>query len=265
MFIDLHAHIYPDNLAQKVTAHLKSHYGININYQGTVTEYLNICRQGNIDAAVVFTAATKPEQVTSANRWAIINNNKNNFISFGTLHPDYDDIDGEIKRLKTAGIKGIKLHPDFQNFYLDDEKALEMYEKLAKDFIVLFHVGDDETPEKTNYTSPERLAHVLEAVPSLKVIAAHMGGYQMWDRSIECLVGKNLYFDTSSSYYFLPAEKYRFMIKEHGCHKILLGSDYPFNDPIREANCIKNLGLNDNEYSAIIGDNAKKLLAAYGL
>ncbi|MEG6614996.1 amidohydrolase family protein [Peptococcaceae bacterium 1198_IL3148] len=265
MLIDVHAHIYPENLAQKVTANLNGHYGVPIAHQGTVAEYLNICRQGNVDAAIVFTVATKPEQVSPANRWAIINNNKNNLISFGTLHPDYQDLDGEINRLKSAGIKGIKLHPDFQKFYLDDKKAILMYEKLAKDFIILFHVGDDQVPEKTNYTSPARLANVLDAIPSLKVIAAHMGGYQMWDQAIEYLVGKNLYFDTSSSYYFLQAEKFRFIIKEHGWDKILLGSDYPFSDPIREVTGIKKLALSDNEYRAIIGDNARKLLADLGL
>ncbi|MBM7854849.1 putative TIM-barrel fold metal-dependent hydrolase [Desulfohalotomaculum tongense] len=264
MLIDMHVHFFPDNVAPKVTQQLARHYGMPVPYRGTVTEYQTLRRRANVDAAVFFTAATKPEQVPPANLWAI-QNSKDGLIGFGTLHPDYENIDDEINRLKKAGIKGIKFHPDFQQFFLDEEKALIMYEKLARDFILIFHIGDDQNSSKINYTSPERLAHVLETIPNLKVIAAHMGGYQMWDRALQCLVGKKLYFDTSSCYEFLPSDKFRYMIKEHGYHKILLGSDYPYNDPGRECSCIAKLGLKDNEYTAVIGENAKRLMAELGI
>jgi predicted TIM-barrel fold metal-dependent hydrolase len=265
MLIDIHAHVYPDNVANKVTAHLKEHYGISIKHQGTLQEYRKLCKKIGVNYAVVFTAATKPEQVEPANRWAMLNHRQGNLISFGTMHPHYTNIDGEIKRLRDAGIIGIKLHPDFQQFYLDDALALTMYEKLAKHFIILFHVGDDQVPDKTNYATPERMARVLELVPGLRAIAAHMGGYQMWDRAMECLVGKNIFFDTSSSYYFLAPEKMRLMVDSHGYQRVLLGSDYPFNDPYTEATCIKKLLLPEKQFNAIIGGNARKLLGSCGL
>lgn len=265
MLIDIHAHVYPPNIASKVTTYLKTHYGIPINYQGTLTEYRSLCKNTGVNHAVIFTAATKPEQVEPANSWAILNHQQGNFISFGTMHPDYDNIDSEIKRLRAAGIVGIKLHPDFQQFYLDDELALKMYEKLAKHFIIIFHIGDDEAPGKTNYATPKMMAQVLESVPSLRAIAAHMGGYQMWDQSRKYLVGKDIYFDTSSSYPFLDPAEMRLMIESHGYHRVLLGSDYPFTDPYTEATNLKKLLLPDKMFNAIIGDNTRGLLANCGL
>ncbi|MTI80995.1 MAG: amidohydrolase [Firmicutes bacterium] len=264
MIIDTHVHFFPPNVATKVTEQLSNHYGLPVPHQGTLKEYELIRRRHDVETAIFFTAATKPDQVKPANFWAIQNTN-NNYIGFGTLHPDYEYIDSEITKLKNAGIKGVKFHPDFQQFYLDDEKALSIYEKLADDFIVIFHVGDDQDSEKTNYTSPERLARVIELIPNLKVIAAHMGGYQMWDRAFNCLVGKDLYFDTSSSYEFLPPEKFRYMIKEHGYKNILLGSDYPYCDPGKEYSSLTKLGLRENELTAITRENAKKMLSQLGL
>lgn len=264
MLIDMHAHFYPEKVAKKVKANLTDFYGIPTRYEGTKAEYQTICQQHSVEAAVFFTAATVPDQVPPANNWAIMNN-KNKFIGFGTLHPDYKEIDQEITKLKAAGIKGVKFHPDLQQFYLDDDKALTMYEKLAKDFIFIFHIGDDEAEGKINYTSPKRLARAMDLIPGMKVIAAHMGGYQMWDEAMEYLVGKDIYFDTSSTFDFLPAVKFRNIIKEHGYHRILLGSDYPFSSPGREAACLVKLDLTDREYTAIIRDNAKKLLADLGV
>lgn len=265
MLIDIHAHVYPDNLASKVTDHLKDHYGVPIKGQGTLQEYSTLCKNAGVTHGIVFTAATKPEQVEPANRWAILNHRRGNLIAFGTMHPLYTNIDEEMKRLRDAGIIGIKLHPDFQQFYLDDEQALAMYEKLAKHFIILFHVGDDQVPNKINYATPERMANALELVPGLQAIAAHMGGYQMWDRAMESLVGKDVFFDTSSTLPFLGSEKMRLMIEQHGYHRVLLGSDYPVNDPYSEVSGLKKLSLPEKQFNAIIGDNARRLLAHYGL
>ncbi|MBO8137555.1 MAG: amidohydrolase family protein [Desulfotomaculum sp.] len=264
MIIDMHVHFFPENVAPKATKQLAEHYGMPVPYRGTKKEYQAIAQRAGVEAAVFFTAATRPDQVQPANFWAV-QNNRDKFIGFGTLHPDFENIDDEISRLKRAGIKGIKFHPDFQQFFLDDEKAMSIYEKLAGDFLLIFHIGDDQNENKVNYTSPERLSRVLEAIPGLKVVAAHMGGYQMWDQALELLVGKEVYFDTSSSYEFLPADKFRRMIREHGYHRVLLGSDYPYSDPGKESLCLAQLGLNDKEYNAITRENAKKLLGHLGI
>lgn len=264
MLIDTHTHLYPEKISTKVVELLREHYGLPVPHKGTINEYQQIKKQHNVKAAIFFTAATCPSQVPNANKWAKLNTQKG-MIGFGTLHPDDENSDVQIKWLKEAGIKGIKFHPDFQQFFIDDEKALNLYEKLAKDFIVIFHVGDDNAPHKVHYSSPQRLNKVLDLVPGLKIIAAHMGGYQMWQDSLKYLCGKNLYFDTSSCAGILNDDIFRLLIKEHGYHKVLLGSDYPFSEPHTECLKLAKMGLNSYEYEAIIGKNAELLLSKLGI
>ncbi|MEG6511131.1 amidohydrolase family protein [Desulforamulus ruminis] len=258
MFIDMHAHFFPESIAFKVTHQLADYYEVDVPYQGTLEEYQNLIQRQGVDAAVFFTVATVPAQVKIANDWAI-RNTKGPLIGFGTLHPDYQDIDGEIQKLKRAGIKGIKFHPNFQQFYMDDPKALSMYERIVSDFIVLFHVGD--TPFRKDFSSPTRMSRILDLFPGMQVVAAHMGGWQMWDQALEHLVGREVYFDTSSSAGFLAPEKFKQMIREHGYRRILLGSDYPISDPLKESQYLDGLNLKDHEYRGILGENARKLLS----
>ncbi len=262
--IDFHAHFFPERIAAKVVERLADHYGIPVNYRGIKGEYLALARRAGLQAAVFCTAATRPEQVKSANEWALANRGKG-LVPFGTLHPDMDDIDGELKMLRAAGVRGIKLHPDFQSFHLDEDRALALYERLIPDFVLLLHVGDEEIPGRINYATPEQLSRVLDLLPELKVIAAHMGGYQMWDRAMNCLVGRGVYFDTSSCLEFLPDEQFLTMVREHGVEKVLMGSDYPFRDPGWEVARLAGLGLSREELEAIIGNNARRLLAQLGL
>ncbi|MBO8128375.1 MAG: amidohydrolase family protein [Peptococcaceae bacterium] len=264
MFIDTHVHIFSHKIAAKAVEHLAEHYQIPVRYKGTREEYHTLARQAGVKTALFFTVATKPDQVRAANDWAITQSG-NELIGLGTLHPDYEPIDDEIARLKEAGVRGVKFHPDFQQFFLDEERALAIYERLAKDFFIIFHMGDDNRPGKTHHATPERLANVLDIFPHLTVIAAHMGGYCMWDRAAANLVGENVYFDTSSCFGFLPDEDFRTLIREHGAHRVLMASDYPYSSPGEEIEGLKKLGLNDEELEAITGLNAAQLLSKMGL
>ncbi|MEW6182282.1 MAG: amidohydrolase family protein [Bacillota bacterium] len=264
--VDFHVHFFPESIADKVVGFLAAHYGIPVNYRGVKDEYLELGRKAGVQTAVFSTAATRPDQVKAANDWALENRDRF-FVPFGTLHPhgEVAEIDAELARLRAAGIKGVKLHPDFQYFNLDEDRALFLYERLAGDFVLLLHVGDDETPDKFNYATPEKLARVLDLFPGLTVIAAHMGGYRMWDRAMNALVGRKVFLDTSSSLDFLPDEKFVLMAREHGTHRIVMGSDYPFRDPGWEVGRLKGLGLKNDELEAVVFRNALRLLAATGM
>ncbi|MDI6907494.1 MAG: amidohydrolase family protein [Thermoanaerobacterales bacterium] len=262
--VDFHVHFYPEKIAPRVVDGLKAHYGIPVNHRATREEYLDLAAAAGLAGAVFFTAATRPDQVRAANDWALANAGPG-LVGFGTLHPYDEGTEAEIARLRAAGIKGVKFHPDFQRFYLDEDRALALYERLARDFLVVLHVGDDETPAKTNYTSPERLARVLDILPGLRVVAAHMGGYQMWERSLACLAGRPVWFDTSSTLDFIDDDFFRRLIDVHGPHRILLGSDYPFREPGWEIARLRRLSLPAETFEAVIGGNARRLLADLGL
>lgn len=132
--IDIHAHAFPDALAEKAVQQIGNHYSLKMNGKGTLSDLLESAERSKIDYIVFHATATKPAQVPSINNW-IIENTGGRLIGFGTLRPDYEDSEAEFERILTAGIKGIKLHPDFQRFYpiVYHETELNDFYKLGLD------------------------------------------------------------------------------------------------------------------------------------
>jgi hypothetical protein len=108
---------------------------------------------------------------------------------------------------------------------------------------------------------PDRLACVLAEVPGLTVIAAHMGAYAMWDEVERHLVGKSLYFDTAYTLADLGPQRLPALIRAHGVDNVLFGTDSPWTDQSAEVANLRTLGFTDEELSAILGGNARRLLS----
>ncbi len=251
--IDIHAHIFPEKIAKKATRSTGYYYGIPMYGNGTVSD---LCENGSkigVYRYVVHSTATRAEQVQSVNDFiASVQRSNDSFIGFGTLHPEFDDIEGEVERILSLGLKGIKLHPDFQRFNIDDRRAMSIYEAIEGRLPLLIHMGD----ERRTFSHPKRLAHVLDIFPNLIVIAAHMGGYRMWDESMEYLVGRDVYFDTSSTLMFLDSDRVVEMIRTHGPERIFFGVDYPMWSHEEELKRLCSLGLSDGELELILCKNA---------
>jgi len=255
--IDSHVHIYPQKIAEKATAAIGSYYNIQMFGKGTVEDLIKNGNKINVNKYIVHSTATKVEQVESINNFiAEVQSRYDKFIGFGTLHPGLENVEYEVNRIISLGLKGIKLHPDFQNFNIDDECMMPIYKALEGKLPVLIHMGDTE---KTS-SSPVRLANIIKKFPNLTIIAAHLGGYQMWDDSLKYLVGKNIYFDTSSSLAILDAKKATEIIRKHGVEKVLFGTDYPMWSHEEELERFYKLDLTDEERELILWKNASSLL-----
>lgn len=256
--IDFHAHIYPEKIAQKASQTIGEFYDIPMRYSGSPEELITSGNKINVEKYIVHSTATKPQQVESINNFIIGECEKySQFIGFGTIHPDYENFEKELEKIKNAGLKGIKLHPDFQLFQIDTEKMDPIYKKMAElKLPVLVHAGD----YRYDYSGPKRIARVLEKHPNLVLIAAHFGGYSEWEESVKHLVGKNVYFDTSSTLWKLPLEEANKILKEHGIEKFLFGVDFPMWDHFEELERFNKLDLDEKSKQAILYDNAKKLL-----
>lgn len=253
MFIDIHTHAYHPKIADKVLAQLDNHYGIHPVGTGQLDDLLDRAKRAGLDRVVVHNAATAPAQVVPANNWAIrIHRENPGVIAFGTLHPGYPDFERELERLWRAGIKGIKFHPDFQGFRLDDRKLWPLFEAMSGRFTVMLHVGDKLPPEQNN-SSPDKVALILREFPGLTVIAAHMGGLYHWQYVIEHLVGKNVYIDTSSALPFMDDDTLHRIFFGHPRERILFGSDYPLFDPGQEIVALRRrLSLRDAELEQLL-------------
>ncbi len=180
------------------------------------------------------------------------------FTGFGTLHPDSDDIEGDVNHLIACGLKGVKLHPDFQQFALNDEKAFKLAEVVdEKNLPMLIHCGDF----RYNYSNPKQLKDLIDNFPNLSIIGAHFAGWSMWEEATEVLAGTpNLMVDISSSLYGLTPKTAKELIHAYGVDNVLFGTDYPMWDSVSELKYFKNIGLTPEEEHKILFENAAKFL-----
>lgn len=255
--IDMHAHIFPDKIAGRAVETIGKYYNIPMSGPGTVDGLLESGRKIGVGRYVVHSSATHVEQVKTINDYVLeVQSSHTELIGFGTLHPGLEDVDQEVERIISMGLKGIKLHPEFQEFNIDDDDMLPVYKAIEGKLPVLIHMGD----ENKDSSSPFRLARILDKFPELVVIAAHFGGYSMWKESSAFLIGKNLYMDTSSSLAFLNPVEAVEMIRKHGIHKMFFGSDYPMWDHQEELGRFLKLDLTEKERRAILYENAQRFL-----
>lgn len=257
-YFDIHAHVFPQAIAEKAVLYLEDYYHFKWEGNGLAEDLLRHMDLAGVQRTVIFSSATKPEQVEAVNNFiaGLCRMYPERFTGFGTLHREYAGYRDELRRMDELGLKGVKFHPDFQNFDIDDPAMMKLYEAIGPDRVMLFHTGD-KTSEKS---APERLAKVLDTFPELRIIAAHFGGYSMWERAIKSLVGRNVWLDTSSAIPFLGSEAAARIVKMHGADRILWGSDYPAVQPGSAAAHLRSLGLADAELEKIFYRNAETLL-----
>lgn len=256
--IDFHAHVFPADIAAKAVANLEEYYGCRWHGTGELDDLRRGADEAGISATVIFSCATKPEQVININNFIskLVDADPTRLIGFGTLHPDFGDFHSELRRISELGLRGLKFHPDFQNFAIDDPRMMRIYEAVGNDLVMLFHVGD----EHSDLSSPKRLATVLDAFPGARIVAAHLGGYMRWDEAEKYLIGRDLWLDSSSSLHRLPAETARRLIISHGVERVLFASDYPAARPAEAIEQLRSLKLPEDAMERICHLNAEKLL-----
>ncbi len=254
---DIHTHIFPDKVAAKGVANIGGYYGIPMQCDGKAST-LDGIRLPEMKCCIS-SAALKEEIVTKNNDFLLEEAGKYPaFIPFSSFYPFMSPSEAakELERVKSLGSKGIKMHPDFQKYNIDEPNAVEIYRICAElELPVLFHVGD----RNTDYSTPVRVLNVAEKVPSLKIIAAHMCGYSVWDDAEKYLIGTNVYTETSDALLDLEPERVLGMIRRHGVDKVMFGSDFPLSSPRDAFEKLDAIGLTAEEKLKIYQTNAEKL------
>lgn len=254
---DFHAHIYPEKIAAQAAENVGKFYNITMNCDGTANSLLNIGAQCGINRFVVHSVATVPKHVPVINRFIAQEANENEeFIGFGTIHPDMEDPDAVIQEILNSGLKGIKIHPETQGFNVDDPKLYELCDRFRGKLPLLIHCGD----YRYDNSHPYRLVHLLHNFPDLTVIAAHFGGWSIPDLAVEYLEKENCYLDCSSTMCMTGPKRMKELIRIYGSHRILFGSDYPMWNPKFELNRFMAMQLTDAENQKILQDNARQIL-----
>lgn len=261
MYIDFHTHAFADAIAQKAIARLEAVSGFKAQTDGTVAGLKKILKEDNIDKAVYLPIATKPSQQE------VINNlsaemNSDSFICFGSIHPDSPDAESELERIKSLGLKGIKFHPDYQNFFIEDPKMLHIYKKCEElGLIVVFHAGFDPLSPDLIHCLPEPSAEVAKKFSKLKIVLAHLGGMYRFDDVYKYVAGlENVWLDTAFLATRISDEQLAEIIRKHGAERVLLASDIPWQRPIEAIKQIEGLDISKQEKEMIFHISAERLL-----
>lgn len=256
--IDAHCHIYPDKIAQRAADSTGHFYDLTPFSDGKISTLLEIGEKFGIDHFVVQSVATSASQVSSINKFIAnaVSQSEGKFTGLGTLHPDSENLEADVEEIIGLGLKGVKLHPDIQQFKIDDPRMMRIYELCEGRLPILLHTGDS----RFDYSNPNRVKPVLDYYKNLTVIGAHLGGWSVWDEAVKTLSAyENFYVDCSSSLYTLSAEKAKELIMAYGTKKVLFGTDYPMWDFQKELESFMQLDLTEEEREDIFYNNAAKL------
>lgn len=280
MIIDFHTHTFPAKISVSVMEKLgeasKSHYFTD----GSVEQLLPSMQEAGIRYCInlpVMTGARQVEKINSSmiDRYEALLSQ--GIITFGGMHPDYENYRDELRRLKAAGIKGIKLHPAYQNCDIDDPRMLRIIDAASElDLVVLTHAGLDIGILEKNYADVEGILHVIQEMQPPKFVLAHMGGWDGWEEVERDLAGAPVWFDTAfsvgpitpraqcstppCSLHNLHEADFVRLVRKHGTDKVLFATDSPWASQKEYVEWFKNCGLTEVEQAKIFYQNAAKLL-----
>lgn len=266
MLIDFHTHVFPHAIAKRaldgIVERTKNIYGIDQDksFDGTVEGLKTLMRNTGVDISVILPIATKITQYETINNYAE-EITCDNIISFASLHPYQKNVNETLDNIKARGFKGIKLHPDYQGVYIDDDANISLI-KRASDMglYVVLHSGEDLGMPSPFRCTIDRLKKVLDRVDESMIILAHMGGFNLWDDVEAMIINSKAYFDTSVVSRYMKIEQYRRIIEKHGADKILFGSDAPWEHPASSLDFLHSAKLSANELELITHRNAERIL-----
>lgn len=267
MIIDFHTHIFPDKIAERTVEVLKDNVEKIQGFRhpaytkATVEDLKRSMKENNIDYSVVLPIATAPKQTESINRFAAEINAKDNIFSFGSLHPVQENFEEILEGIKAAGLLGIKLHPEYQQFYIDSPEVIRILKKCEElGLYTVLHTGKDIGILPPVHCSPDRLVRVLDHVNGDKIIAGHLGGWLEWDDVEKYLVGTPIKLDTAFITDYISTEQLLRIIKNHGSEKILFATDSPWENQGTDAKYFMELELDKCDLDNILYKNAQKIL-----
>ncbi len=281
MIVDFHTHIFPERIAARAVSGMQQHSHTALFTGATGAELTASMRRAGIDLSVVLPVATAPQQVVKVNDASLRINEQTaqtGLLSFGCMHPDFEDPEAELRRIADAGIRGIKLHPVYQHTDLDDPRNLRILACATElGLVVIVHAGYDVGIPGEAQATPEKIRRAIDAVGPVTLILAHMGGWRCWEEAADLLAPCGVYVDTAFSlgpmhpipdgYYADPASLARLdpegfvrQVRAFGADHVLFGTDSPWEDQAAEAEALRTLPLSDAEKHDILGADACRLL-----
>ncbi len=257
--IDFHTHAFPDELSERVIKMLEDEGGIKAFHNGKISSLLSSMDSCAIEKSIICNIATKPSQFDSILKWSK-EINSDRIIPFPSIHPFDPEAIEKIHIIKKEGFKGIKFHPYYQNFTIDDRKLFPVYKKICdENLILVMHTGFDFAFPRTRIADPEKIMNIFNKFPDLKLVTTHLGAWEDWEEVCKHILGKPVYMEISFSLEFLN-DTVRKIFFNHPPEYILFGTDSPWTEQKNTLSLFKALNLGKEKERLILRENAVRLL-----
>lgn len=301
--IDVHTHLFPEDVIEdymeNYTKHSKLKFACKPTLQSLFKEYegINVLKHVILpewESTVEFRsenlqlAATSDRYYSKCyfytyNEWlGKIQKENDKIISFGGVHPDDVGCVGEFEAMiQDYRLKGMKLVPCMQHFFLNDRRLFPVYERAeASGIPILVHTGGDPIPGSELYGHPRDVSEIASSFPNLIIIMAHMG-VPFFEETTEVMKKhENVFTDVAFTVAYddvidfsnklgieissLSKEVWQqtvsTLIKDFGYERVLFGSDFPFIKPSLALKEFLELDLSDEGKEMILWRNAAEIL-----
>ncbi len=275
MIIDAHTHIYPEKIAARAVAKLETNSGVKAKTNGMRSGLLESMKEAGIDYSLLLPVATSVKQVDTIVEEAAQTNadaKKTGLFSFGGIHPDTENYKEVLRRAKSLGLKGIKLHPDYQGTFFNDIRYKRIVAEATElGLYLMIHAGVDIGLPEPVHCAPEHVVEVVKETQSDHLILAHMGGWRLWDEVRSRLLELPVYFDTSFSEDYLEEdgvqgmltqEAFVALVRAMGTERVFFGTDSPWSGQKRAVDWILQTSLTEKEKEQIFHENFERLIGS---
>ncbi|MDD3117603.1 MAG: amidohydrolase family protein [Victivallales bacterium] len=256
---DFHVHCYPEKVAERAIGAVGP-LGLHPSFDGTMAGLKRSMTEAGITASLNLPLANTPKNIRGINAWAAANNAAPVY-SLGSIHPADPHPDRTLSWIRSLGLKGIKLHPEYQRFRIDDPRLHPIWEGcIANGLFVLTHAGNDIAFDPPANSNPAMLAELHRRYPALTLVLAHLGSWGMWQDVETHLAGLPVYLDLAFTLGSIDDELLLRIIARHGAAHILFGTDAPWQSQRESLEKFLALPLREEEKELILYDNAARLL-----
>jgi len=258
--IDIHTHVFPDAIAERAMKFLEEEGNVKARLDGKLSSLLASMDRAGIEIAVVGSIATKPEQFPSILKWSK-SIASDRILPFPSVYPADPEAATQVRAIASEGFKGIKLHPYYQDFSVDEPRVFPIYEAMQDTgLVLLLHTGFDLAYPRTRIGDPVRIMRAVEAFPDLKLVATHFCAWEDWDEARKYMFGKPVYTDVSYSLHFMPIEQARGLVCEHSADYIVFGTDSPWADQSETLEFMRSLNMGPDWERKVLHGNAERIL-----
>ena len=213
-----------------------------------------------------------------------VKKSKGRLVAFFTVNPFEDNVMEYVEKYTEKDkFVGLKLHPNIQEFFPDDERLRNIYKYLEeKRMPVLFHTGGiGLSGIRDCFGNLDAIDHIACEFPELPIIMGHAGRID-YRRTAELLrKHPNVYADISTNFSRLHGKEW-LMLKElmeivkiwcGNTEKLLFGSDYPFYSQDQTTEIVRDFTkhnelftvLERSDVDALMNKNAELFCEKYKL